>query len=216
MTAPNNKEARDQAQYAEEIAEWRHRLQDARTVNAQRKVVTDIIRAMSTGRDVGALFTDVLKLMQTKDFKLKKLIYIFLTSNAQNNAQQALLCVNALEMDAADADSAIVRANAVRAMGSVATPDTAEYFTQAVTKGCQDTDPYVRKCAATCIAKLFKVGRESVYEQKLISKLRDLLNDGNQSVVAAAAGALISIYNELSSDERKVYLELSDNYIFSR
>lgn len=48
--------------------------------------MTDIIRAMSTGRDVSPLFTDILKLMQTKDFKLKKLIYIFLTSNAQANA----------------------------------------------------------------------------------------------------------------------------------
>lgn len=210
MTSPNNKEARDQAQYAEEIAEWRQRLQEARTVNAQRKVVTDVVRAMSTGRDVGALFTDMLKLMQTRDFKLKKLIYIFLTSNAQGNAQQALLCVNALEMDAADADSAIVRANAVRAMGSVATADTAEYFTTAVTKGCADTDPYVRKCAATCVAKLFKVGRESVFEQNMISKLRDMLGDGNQSVVAAAAGALISIYNELNVEERKTYLNLND------
>jgi len=37
--------------------------------------------------------------MQTRDIKLKKLIYIFLTSNAQGNASQALLCVNALELD---------------------------------------------------------------------------------------------------------------------
>lgn len=37
-------------------------------------------------------------------------------------------------MDSQDKDSAIVRANAVRAMGAVATRDTAEYFISSVTR----------------------------------------------------------------------------------
>ncbi|CAL6019709.1 Beta_adaptin [Hexamita inflata] len=173
MTTANNKEAKEQALQQEEIKEWRQSLINAKNANQQREVVTGIIKAMSTGRDVSQLFTDILKLMQTRDLKLKKLIYIFLTSNAQNNASQALLCVNALELDSNDRDSAIIRATAIRTMGSVATPDTCEYFTGPVARGLIDSDPFVRKCAATCAAKLFKVKREAVQDSELIKALRN-------------------------------------------
>lgn len=80
-------------------------------------------------------------------------------------------------------------------MGSVATPDTAEYFATPVTRGLGDADPYVRKCAATCVAKLFKIKREVILDQELVPALRKAILDGNQAVVAAAAAALISITN---------------------
>ena len=93
--------------------------------------------------------------------------------------EQALLCVNALEMDANDVESAVIRATAVRTMGSVATKDTCEYYVGALQKAIKDTDPFVRKCAATCIAKLFKVNREPVIDSNLVVVLKNLLSDGN-------------------------------------
>jgi vesicle coat complex subunit len=139
--------------------------------------------------------------------KLKKLIYIFLTSNAQNNSSQSLLCVNALTMDSNDADSAIIRANSIRTMGSVATPNIAEHFTGPVLKGIVDPDPFVRKCAATCVAKLFKVKPDVVIDSQLLTSLRKALTDGNQAVVAAASAALISITNQLSTLEIQQILQ---------
>ena len=55
---------------------------------------------MSNGYDVSPLFSDMLKLMTNKDTSLKKLIYIYLTSNAKVNAEYAILLVNALVFDA--------------------------------------------------------------------------------------------------------------------
>jgi len=69
----------------------------------------------------------------------------------------------------------MIRATAVRTMGSVATPDTVEYFTGPVTRCLSDADPFVRKCAATCVAKLFKVKREAVQDSELIKALRTSL-----------------------------------------
>lgn len=36
-------------------------------------------------------------------------------------------------------------------MGSVATEEIADYFITPITNGLHDSDPYVRKCAVTCI-----------------------------------------------------------------
>lgn len=36
-------------------------------------------------------------------------------------------------------------------MGSVATEEITDYFIQPISNGLHDSDPYVRKCAVTCI-----------------------------------------------------------------
>lgn len=104
-------------------------------------------------------------------------------------------------MDSNEKDSAVVRANAIKTMGNVATPNTCEYFTGPIAKGLIDVDPFVRKNAATCVAKLFRVKREAVLDCDLINALRKALTDGNQAVVASAAAALMSITNQLTTIE---------------
>lgn len=47
----------------EEIKEWRDGLANARSVTMQKEIITSVIKAMSSGRDVSPLFPDVLKLM---------------------------------------------------------------------------------------------------------------------------------------------------------
>lgn len=86
-------------------------------------------------------------------------------------------------------------------MGSVATKDTVEYYVAAISKAVKDTDPFVRKCAVTCVAKLFKVNRDPVIDASLVPVVKNLLSDGNQAVVAAAAGAIIGIVNALNPQE---------------
>lgn len=50
----------------------------------------------------------------------------------------------------------------------------------------RDQDPYVRKTAAICVAKLYMYDRALVENERFIEKLRDLLNDPNPTVRAAA------------------------------
>lgn len=46
----------------------------------------------------------------------------------------------------------------------------------------QDEDPYVRKTAAVCVAKLFDINAQLVEDQGFLDQLRDLLSDSNPMV----------------------------------
>jgi len=54
----------------------------------------------------------------------------------------------------------------------------------------KDRDPYVRKCAALCVAKLHDLNRDLAKDQGFIEMLIDLLSDSNPTVVANAVAAL--------------------------
>ena len=46
----------------------------------------------------------------------------------------------------------------------------------------QDEDPYVRKTAAVCVAKLYDINNQMVEEQGFLDALKDLLSDSNPMV----------------------------------
>ena len=62
----------------------------------------------------------------------------------------------------------------------------------------QDEDPYVRKTAAICVAKLHDINAFMVEEQGFLDQLKELLSDSNPMVVANAVAALNEI-NDASS-----------------
>jgi AP-2 complex subunit beta-1 len=63
----------------------------------------------------------------------------------------------------------------------------------------RDQDPYVRKTAALCVAKLYVHEPHIVIKEKLYESLRELLSDNNATVVANAVAALMEI-NERSEE----------------
>ncbi|KAG8981343.1 hypothetical protein FRB90_007317 [Tulasnella sp. 427] len=63
----------------------------------------------------------------------------------------------------------------------------------------RDQDPYVRKTAAICVAKLYVYDPRLVDKEGFITMLRDLLADSNPTVVANAVAALTEI-SERSED----------------
>ncbi|KAG9048383.1 hypothetical protein FS837_013020 [Tulasnella sp. UAMH 9824] len=63
----------------------------------------------------------------------------------------------------------------------------------------RDQDPYVRKTAAICVAKLYVYDPKLVDKEGFITMLRDLLADSNPTVVANAVAALTEI-SERSDD----------------
>ena len=62
-----------------------------------------------------------------------------------------------------------------------------------MTNSRQDTDPYVRKTAAICVAKLYDISPETVEQQGFVQILIDLLADSNPMVVSNAVAALSEI-----------------------
>ena len=62
----------------------------------------------------------------------------------------------------------------------------------------QDDDPYVRKTAAICVAKLYDINAELVEDRGFLDSLKDLISDNNPMVVANAVAALAEIQENSS------------------
>lgn len=60
-------------------------------------------------------------------------------------------------------------------------------------KALKDDDPYVRKTAAICVAKLFDLSPATTIDNGLITILQDMLGDRNPMVIANAVAALSEI-----------------------
>jgi AP-2 complex subunit beta-1 len=69
----------------------------------------------------------------------------------------------------------------------------------------RDPDPYVRKTAAFCVAKLYDHDRQLVEGSDLIDRLNSMLRDDNPTVVASALASLMDIWER--SDAIKLTID---------
>jgi len=176
----------------------------------RREAVKKVIASMTVGKDVSTLFPDVLNCMQTDNLELKKLVYLYLMNYAKNQPDMAIMAVNTFVKDCEDPNP-LIRALAVRTMGCIRVEKITEYLCEPLRKCLKDEDPYVRKTAAVCVAKLHDINGNLVEEQGFLDALRDLLSDGNPMVVANAVAALSEI-NEASTSGRPV-IELTPQIV---
>lgn len=63
----------------------------------------------------------------------------------------------------------------------------------------KDTDPYVRKTAAFCVAKLYDHDKALVESSDLIDRLNLMLRDENPTVVSSSLAALMDIWERSES-----------------
>lgn len=76
----------------------------------------------------------------------------------------------------------LIRALAIRTMGYIHVDKVTACLIQPLRHCMRDQDPYVRKTAAVCVAKLFMQDRHLVENAGFIDLLRDMLVDSNPSV----------------------------------
>ncbi|KAF6206306.1 hypothetical protein GE061_017536 [Apolygus lucorum] len=162
----------------------------------KREAVKKVIASMTVGKDVSALFPDVVNCMQTDNLELKKLVYLYLMNYAKSQPDMAIMAVNTFVKDCEDTNP-LIRALAVRTMGCIRVDKITEYLCEPLRKCLKDEDPYVRKTAAVCVAKLYDINAQLVEDQGFLDQLKDLLSDSNPMVVANAVAALSEI-NEAS------------------
>lgn len=163
----------------------------------KREAVKKVIASMTVGKDVSALFPDVVNCMQTDNLELKKLVYLYLMNYAKSQPDMAIMAVNTFVKDCEDPNP-LIRALAVRTMGCIRVDKITEYLCDPLRKCLKDEDPYVRKTAAVCVAKLHDINPNLVEDQGFLDQLKDLLSDSNPMVVANAVAALSEI-NEAST-----------------
>jgi len=158
----------------------------------KKEAVKKVIASMTVGKDVSALFPDVVNCMQTDNLELKKLVYLYLMNYAKSQPDMAIMAVNTFVKDCDD-NNPLIRALAVRTMGCIRVDKITEYLCDPLRKCLKDEDPYVRKTAAVCVAKLHDINAHLVEDQGFLDLLRDLLSDSNPMVVANAVAAMCEI-----------------------
>ncbi|OAD71564.1 hypothetical protein PHYBLDRAFT_134596 [Phycomyces blakesleeanus NRRL 1555(-)] len=175
-------------------SEYRHIRKDA---------VKKVIANMTVGKDVSGLFPDVLKNMQTEDLELKKLVYLYLMNYAKTQPELVILAVNTFVKDTDDPNP-LIRALAIRTMGCLRVDKIIDYLTEPLRKCLKDENPYVRKTAAVCVAKVYELNPELTIEQDFVNMVKELVSDINPMVVANAVVALSDIQE--ASPESEVFI----------
>lgn len=191
-----------QTQKKGEIHELKEEL-NSQKEDKKKEAVKKVIAFMTVGKDVSMLFTDVLNCMQTHNLELKKLVYLYVMNYAKSQPDRAILAVNTFQKDASDPNP-LIRALAVRTMGCIRVDKITEYLCEPLRQCLKDTDPYVRKTAAVCVAKLYDINPELVEGQGFLDILNDLLADSNPMVVANAVAALSEIDEVSKTDVFKI------------
>ncbi|EFC41797.1 adapter-related protein complex 1 beta 1 subunit [Naegleria gruberi] len=190
-----------------EINEWRLGLGNEKE-SVRKDTVKKVIAAMTVGKDVSMLFTDVIKCVATNNIELKKLVYLYIMNYAKTQPDLAIMAVNQFERDS-NHPNPLIRGLAVRTMGCIRVNKIVEYLAEPIRKTIKDKDPYVRKTAAVAIAKLFDINAEMAIEQGFVEALEELLTDDNPMVVANAVKAL----DEISSTSSEVILDFTEKTV---
>jgi AP-1 complex subunit beta-1 len=119
--------------------------------------------------------------MQTDDLEQKKLVYLYLMNYAKTQPELVILAVNTFVKDTDDPNP-LVRALAIRTMGCLRAEKIIDYLCDPLQKCLRDENPYVRKTAALCVAKLYDLKPELVIDNGFLQQLQDMISDSNPMV----------------------------------
>ncbi|CAL1704847.1 unnamed protein product [Somion occarium] len=156
------------------IQEFRAELQAAeakdKKFTKRKTVLKKIVANITMGNDMSPLFTDVVQCL----------------------AEQIHLVIPSFLQDCNDRNP-LIRALAIRTMSYIPIPVVTEALTEQLRHCLKDRDPYVRKTAAICVAKLYTADPRKAEKGGFVEMLRDLLLDSNATVVSNAVAALSEI-----------------------
>ncbi|GAB1522166.1 beta-adaptin [Rhizoctonia solani] len=206
MSRPAPRKGENYELRADLNSEYRDRRKDA---------IKRVIANMTVGKDVSGLFPDVLKNMQTEDLEQKKLVYLYLMNYAKSQPELVILAVNTFVKDSNDPNP-LVRALAIRTMGCLRAEKIIDYLSDPLHKALKDQDPYVRKTAALCVAKLYELKPELAIDNGFLEQLLDMVSDSNPMVVSNAVAALVDIHTttlEMSEPDSRGLFELSQDIL---
>lgn len=79
-------------------------------------------------------------------------------------------------------------------MGCLRAEKIIDYLSDPLSKCLKDDNPYVRKTAALCVAKLYDLKPELAIDNGFVEQLQEMIADSNPMVVANAVTALTDIH----------------------
>ena len=195
-----------------EVAELQKQLNASDETRASRngklEAMRKIITATTQGKDLSVVFAQVMNNMQTTILELKKLVYLYMINYASEDPDVVVMCVNSFVKDATDPNP-LIRALALRTMGCVRVNRISEYLADPLLICLDDEDPYVKKTASICVAKLFSLNPELVVDRGFVEKLYKHMNDSNPMVITNALAALSEMDSRSAASNSKPLLQIS-------
>lgn len=178
------------------IQEFRAELQAAESKDKKftkrKTVLKKIVANITMGNDMSPLFSDVIQCLSIPSLEIKKMVYLFLVCYGRSKADHISRVIPSFLEDCEDRNP-LVRALAIRTMSYIPTSLVVEEIADPLRHALKDKDPYVRKTAAICVAKLYTADPRKAERSVFVEMLRDLLLDTNATVVANAVAALSEI-----------------------
>ncbi|PQE13648.1 AP-2 complex subunit beta protein [Rutstroemia sp. NJR-2017a BVV2] len=183
---------------------------------ALKKIVANMTMS---NNDMVALFPDVVACMTIPSLEIKKMCFLFLVNYARLKPDVAVKALPTLQEVRSSFLSCgstwtklrdlgyerLESAVALRTMSYIHVRDFVEATVPPTKQLLRDADPYVRKTAAFCVAKLYDHDRHLVENSDLIERLNSMLRDDNPTVVASALASLMDIWER--SDAIKLTID---------
>lgn len=132
----------------------------------------------------------------TRDLVVKKMVYLFLCTQAQANAEVSLLCINTLQKDCRDEDP-MVRGLALRSLTGLRLTSILEYVIAPIRSGLTDSSGYVRAAGVMGVLKVFHLAPAMVREEGFVDTLYSMMRDREPAVVINC----VCVLNEVLSEE---------------
>ncbi|KAE8146038.1 adaptin N terminal region-domain-containing protein [Aspergillus avenaceus] len=180
------------------VAELRQELNSGgkkdKNYSAKKIALKKIVANMTmSNNDMVALFPDVIDCMNLPSLEIKKMCFLFLVNYSRMKPDIAMKALPILVTDMEDTNP-LVRALALRTISYIHVREFVEATTQPVKRLMGDMDPYVRKTAAFCVAKLYEHDRKMIESSDLIDRLNHMLKDENPTVVSSVLASLVDIW----------------------
>ncbi|KIJ69421.1 hypothetical protein HYDPIDRAFT_106029 [Hydnomerulius pinastri MD-312] len=178
------------------IEEFRAELQAAeakdKKFQKRKTVLKKIVANITMGNDMSPLFHDVVQCIGTPLLEIKKMVYLYLVSYGRAKPEQIQIVIPSFLQDCNDRNP-LIRALAIRTMAYIPIPIVTEALSDQLRHCIKDRDPYVRKTAAICVAKVYTADPRKAERAGFVELLRDMMLDTNATVVANAVAALSEI-----------------------
>ncbi|CAO1627614.1 unnamed protein product [Sympodiomycopsis kandeliae] len=170
----------------------------------KKTTLKKIIANATMGNDMSGLFNEVVDCMGIQVLDIKKMVYLYLINYGRAKANLVSNAIPGFLSDCNDRNP-LIRGLAIRTMSYISVPSILSALIDPLRHSLKDSDPYVRKTAAICVAKLYMHDKKLVEKQGFIASLRDLLADANPTVVANAVASL----GEISERSENIQLKLN-------
>lgn len=156
-------------------------------------MIRKVIGYMTLGMDASPVFSEMCRASFTNDEVMKKMIYFYLTTYAEDNPDLAIMAVNTFKKDCKHSSSKI-RGLALRNLCSFKSSDYVNNVLPVVRELLNDFEPYVKKTAIMGVLKVFYVDPATIIlDDGIINSLSQLIKDSDGLVSVNALLALDEI-----------------------